>query len=144
MDAKDEKTFKKIIDTTLTELAGIVRDKELRELRVEDAELKIGIKYGEPSYGDLPARQAEQCRESDMHITSNMVGIFHRAHTPFDPPLVEKGHNVYEGQVVGYIESMGLMHEVRASLNGRIKDILIQENEPIQYGQSILLIALPE
>ncbi len=57
---------------------------------------------------------------------------------------MEKGHNVYEGQVVGYIESMGLMHEVRASLNGRIKDILIQENEPIQYGQSILLIALPE
>jgi len=65
-------------------------------------------------------------------VSANMVGIFHGA----NPPL-GYGSSVSPGQIVGYIESMKLMNEVKAGAGGVVAEVLIEENHPVEYGQPL-------
>ena len=73
-----------------------------------------------------------------IRLSSPMVGVFY--HT--EPPLPFAAE-IKPGQVVGSIESMKLMNDVRAESAGRIADILIEDGAPVEYGQTLFrLIAL--
>ena len=75
--------------------------------------------------------------ERIVAIAANRVGVFHPAR-----PGIEIGETVSVGQIVGYIESMKLMNEVRAEHGGRVDEQLIEENVPVEYGQPLFHIAL--
>ncbi len=142
MDAKDEKIMKRVIGTTLREVIEIVRGRSIGEIRVESGDLKIAIRLP-LSQGGATSSEAcfgEEIREDSTVITSHLVGIFHRASTPFESPLVEKGQSIFQGQVVGYIESMKLMHEVLSTTSGKVKEILVDENARVDYGQRLIMI----
>lgn len=69
-----------------------------------------------------------------------MVGTFYRAPAPDEPAFVDIGDTVRKGQVVCIIEAMKLMNEIEAEVNGQVVEILVENGEPIEYGQPLLRI----
>ncbi|WP_315863459.1 acetyl-CoA carboxylase biotin carboxyl carrier protein [Thermosynechococcus sp. QKsg1] len=75
-----------------------------------------------------------------VDVVAPMVGTFYRAPAPDEPPFVEVGDTVKKGQVVCIIEAMKLMNEIEAEVNGQVVEILVQNAEPIEYGQTLMRI----
>ncbi len=75
-----------------------------------------------------------------VEITSPMVGTFYRAPAPTEPPFVETGDRINNGQTVCIIEAMKLMNEIEAEINGQIMEILVQNGEPVEFGQPLMRI----
>ena len=74
------------------------------------------------------------------HIESPMVGTFYRAASPEDKPFVQVGDKVKVGQVVCIIEAMKLMNEIEADKDGTIESILLENGQPVEYGQDLFLM----
>jgi acetyl-CoA carboxylase biotin carboxyl carrier protein len=73
-------------------------------------------------------------------VKSPMVGTFYRAPAPDAKPFIEVGGAVKEGQIVCVIEAMKLMNEIEADASGTIKAILVENGQPVEYGQALFLI----
>lgn len=69
-----------------------------------------------------------------------MVGTFYRASSPGAKPLVNVGQSVAEGERLCIIEAMKLMNEIEADASGVIKAILVENGEPVEYGQPLFVI----
>jgi len=85
----------------------------------------------------------EEERKKQRNLTpikSPMVGTFYRAPAPNAPPFVEVGDMVKPGQTVCIIEAMKLMNEISADIAGRVVEILVKNEEPVEYGQELFLI----
>lgn len=74
--------------------------------------------------------------DAAAEITAPMVGIFRQAHTP-----VRAGDTIREGQVVGMIESMKLMNDIRAETSGVVAEVLADDGMPVEYGQPLFRLA---
>ncbi len=90
------------------------------------------------------AKQTEQKIEAPKQnlvpIRSPIVGTFYRAPTPDAAPYVEVGDIVKPGQVVCIVEAMKLMNEIESDVAGKIAQILVQNEEPVEYNQELFLI----
>lgn len=75
-----------------------------------------------------------------LDITSPMVGTFYRAPSPDEPPFVSVGDRISTGQTVCIIEAMKLMNELEAELSGEIAEILVENAEPVEYGQVLMRV----
>lgn len=84
--------------------------------------------------GDTPAESAHHVVESPM------VGTFYRAPSPEAPPFVEVGDDVRPGQTLCILEAMKLMNELQAEVSGTVRDILVENGEPVEYGQALFEI----
>jgi acetyl-CoA carboxylase biotin carboxyl carrier protein len=73
-------------------------------------------------------------------VTSPMVGTFYRAPAPDADPFVEVGDVVEVGQTVCIIEAMKLMNEIEAETKGRVTQILVENAQPVEFGQKLFLI----
>lgn len=73
-------------------------------------------------------------------LNSPMVGTFYRAPSPGAKPFVEVGDTVKKGQVVCIIEAMKLLNEVEAEEDGVIKEICVENGQPVEYGQTLFII----
>ena len=75
-----------------------------------------------------------------VEITSPMVGTFYRSPTPDEASFVEVGDRIQAGQTVCIIEAMKLMNELEAEVSGEIVDILVENSEPIEFGQPLMRV----
>jgi len=75
-----------------------------------------------------------------VEIKSPMVGTFYRAPSPEAAPYAEVGQNIEPGQVICIIEAMKLMNEIKSEVKGKILEILVDNAEPVEFGQPIFLI----
>ncbi len=76
-----------------------------------------------------------------MHnVVALLVGIFHSATKPRGKALVAVGDHVKAGQHVAAIESLNVINEVEAPVAGRVIEIIVQEGQPVEYGQSLMTI----
>lgn len=75
-----------------------------------------------------------------IEITSPMVGTFYRAPAPEEPPFVNVGERITTGQTVCIIEAMKLMNELEAEVAGEIVEILVENGEPVEFGQTLMLV----
>jgi acetyl-CoA carboxylase biotin carboxyl carrier protein len=73
-------------------------------------------------------------------VKAPMVGTFYRAPNPSSPSFVEVGQTVKEGEPLCIIEAMKLLNEIEADKSGVIKEILVQNGEPVEYGQPLFVI----
>ncbi len=89
-----------------------------------------------------PVEEAPPAKKTDhlKAITSPMVGTFYRAPAPEEPPFVDVGDSVGNGQVVCIIEAMKLMNEIEAEVTGKIVEIAVENGEPVEYGQTLLWV----
>lgn len=75
-----------------------------------------------------------------VDVISPMVGTFYRSPAPDEPPFVEVGDATRRGQTICIIEAMKLMNELEAEVNGEIVEILVENGEPIEFGQTLMRI----
>ncbi len=73
-------------------------------------------------------------------ISSPMVGTFYASSSPENPPFLKVGDMVKEGQVVGIIEAMKVMNEVKSNQSGKVKEVLIENGHPIEFGTKLFKI----
>ena len=79
--------------------------------------------------------------ESGDTVTSPMVGTFYRASAPDAAPFVEKGSAVKSGDILCIIEAMKMMNRVKAERSGVVQEILVNDAQPVEFGQKLFLIA---
>lgn len=75
-----------------------------------------------------------------VEVTSPMVGTFYRAPAPDDPPFAEVGTRIQNGQTVCIIEAMKLMNEIEAEVSGQVMEILVENGQPVEYGQVLMRV----
>ena len=88
-----------------------------------------------PAPAEPPAAQ-----ENLVEIKSPMVGTFYRAPSPGAKAYVEVGEMLQSGQVVCIIEAMKLMNEIESSVAGRLVKVLVENAQPVEYGQPLFLV----
>ena len=81
--------------------------------------------------------------ESTAHlltVEAPMVGTFYRSPKPDAPPFVTEGDEVKEGQVICIVEAMKLMNEIEARVAGRIAKVVVENGQPVEFGQALFLV----
>ena len=90
-----------------------------------------------PAVEAAPAAPAEP---EGTVVKSPMVGTFYSASAPGNPPYVEIGSTVKQGDTLCIIEAMKLLNEIEADTSGVIKQILVENGEPVEFGQPLFVI----
>ncbi len=75
-----------------------------------------------------------------VEILSPMVGTFYRSPGPDEAPFVDVGDRIRSGQTVCIIEAMKLLNEIEAEVSGEIVEILVQNLQPVEYGQPLMRV----
>ena len=78
--------------------------------------------------------------KSSITVKSPIVGTFYEARLPGSPPFVKVGETVQPGQVLCIIESMKLMNEIEAEIAGVIESKLVENGQPVEYGEALFAI----
>jgi len=86
----------------------------------------------------LPEKKEED--KNIVEIKSPMVGTFYRAPSPESPPYVQAGDRVNPETVLCIVEAMKLMNEIKAEMSGTVMDILVENGQPVEYGQPMFTI----
>lgn len=77
------------------------------------------------------------------YVKSPMVGTFYRSPSPENPSFVENGSKVEEKTVVCIIEAMKIMNEIQAEAKGTVVEVMVENGQPVEYGQRLFKIKLP-
>lgn len=78
--------------------------------------------------------------EGQKTVTSPMVGTFYRAPSPEAKPFVQVGDAVKKGDTLCIIEAMKLLNEIEAEEDGVIKEVLVENGQPVEYGQPLFVL----
>lgn len=152
----------------LKKVIKILDESSLSQLEIEEDGLKIKLtKYIENSFlpqqpvlTSLPQKNVVDIQETDTKYTetpkatvepqeeqnighivkSPIVGTFYRAPSPDSEPFVEIGQKVTKGSPLCIIEAMKLMNEIESDVTGTVTKILVENGQPVEYGQPIFVI----
>jgi acetyl-CoA carboxylase biotin carboxyl carrier protein len=148
----------------IKELIEMLKGTDISELEIERAGVKVRLRKGgdvtfhpvmprmeypptaivAPAVTEAPMVSAEKPAEPEktnqIKVTAPIVGTFYRASSPDKPPYVEVGDIVKKGQVLCIIEAMKLMNEIESESSGKIVQILLENGQPVEYGQPLFAI----
>ena len=96
-----------------------------------------------PAAAEAKAPPKEAVRPAHKEVVSPIVGTFYRAPAPDAAPFVEVGTRVVKGQVLCIVEAMKIMNQIESDTTGTIAAILVENAQPVAYGQPLLHI-VPE
>jgi acetyl-CoA carboxylase biotin carboxyl carrier protein len=139
-------------------LIALMRENGLVELEVEDKKGKVRLVRGADfGAGTRPAPalprqsaarasapgprgQAPQLQADQALIKSPMVGTFYRSPSPDAPAFVQEGDMVQRGQPLCIVEAMKMMNEIESEVAGRVVKILVENGQPVEYEQPLIVI----
>jgi len=143
----------------IKEMINLMNENGLSELEIEKDDMRIRLKktangiegfdgplvlQGQSAAAQPKVQNAQEAQEKNLiktvEIKSPMVGTFYRAPNPEAPAYVEVGQNIEPGQVICIIEAMKLMNEIKSEIKGKILEILVDNAEPVEFGQPLFLI----
>ncbi len=166
----DPKTAPKLkndsgIDAELVRrLADILNDTDLTEIEVEKDDLKIKVKrevtvaapvqYAAaptplaaapvappaPSAPAMPSDPATIVARSGEEVKSPMVGTAYLQPSPEAPPFVQPGDKVKKGQTLLIVEAMKTMNPIQAPRDGVVKEVLVGDAQPVEFGEPLVLL----
>ena len=122
---------------------------DVTELEYEHEGLRIAIRRGRPApaaptYAAGPAyappAAAPVVGPRGSTVTSPFVGTIYRAGAPDAAPFTEIGQHVTKGQTLCIVEAMKLMNEIECEVSGTVRQILVTNGQPVEYGQILFLI----
>src|SRR5690606_18586642 len=129
-----------IAELEITEGDGKVRivkfSEKTQPVPVQEQVIPVAAPAAAPT-ASAPAAPAEPAGHV---VKAPMVGTFYRAPNPGAAPFVEVGQSVKEGDALCIIEAMKLLNEIEADKAGVIKEILVENGEPVEYGQPLFVI----
>jgi acetyl-CoA carboxylase biotin carboxyl carrier protein len=145
----------------LKTLIDLVAESGIAELEVTEGEDKVRI-VKTPSHAPAPAAPltfaaphpsapaqsattpapspAEPEVPAGHVVKSPMVGTFYRSPSPGAPSFIEQGAEVKPGDTLCIIEAMKLLNEIEAEVGGRVTKILVENGQPVEYGQPLFII----
>jgi len=105
--------------------------------------MPVTLAPGPPATANgAPAAAPPAPEEPEGHLVkSPMVGTFYRAASPGAKPFVEVGDSVQAGDTLCIIEAMKLMNEIESDKSGLVKQILVENGQPVEFGQPLVVIA---
>lgn len=110
----------------------------LRKMQApESSDDHVEAQYVSSASSDAPEAKPE---ETEHEVVAPLVGIFHVWAKPKGGALVAVGDHIKEGQLVGTIESLNVLNEVESPVAGRVIEILVQDGQPVEYGQLLMTI----
>jgi acetyl-CoA carboxylase biotin carboxyl carrier protein len=150
----------------IKEMINLMNENNLMELEVEKEGMRIRLKkntsgeitmheiaphavFSAPAANLAPPAAPAASQENHASSTSAaktaeikapMVGTFYLAPSPESPAFVEINQSIEVGQVVCIIEAMKLMNEIKSEIKGKIVDVLVDNAEPVEFGQPLFLI----
>ncbi len=148
----------------LKRLLDVLKDTDVSELTLETGEYKLTLKRGQPApqvayvtgpqahaapavpptaagSSEQPAAPAEPARsDRTIEVTAPIVGTFYAAASPDAAPFVRVGDRVKPGTVLCIIEAMKLMNEIEAEATGVVREVLVDNGQPVEYGQTLFRI----
>ncbi len=152
----------------LQELIRVFENSSLWEIEIEESGRRVCLKKGQPAaigpavqpapYPQAlapaqqmhPQPQAEAAPQGGAAetaagkgattINSPMVGVFYSSPAPGEEPFVKPGDTVSENQTVCIVEAMKLMNEVTAKFAATIEKVLVENGEPVEYGQPLFAV----
>ena len=148
----------------LKKLIDLVEESGIAELEITEGEEKVrivksgGATAAAPAYAPAPqmpqasapapapappatAPEQSEATPEGHAVKSPMVGTFYRTPSPDAKAFVEVGQSVTEGQIICIIEAMKLMNEIECDKSGTVKAILVENGQPVEYGQPLFIIA---
>ncbi|HGH6280302.1 TPA: acetyl-CoA carboxylase biotin carboxyl carrier protein [Neisseria meningitidis] len=123
----------------LKKLIDLVEESGIAEIEVTEGEEKVRITRtiaAAPVYA-TPVPAARDLSDAQK---SPMVGTFYRAPGPNAAPFVEVGQQVKAGDTLCIIEAMKLMNEIEAEKSGTVKEILVENGTPVEFGEPLFII----
>ncbi len=145
MDIKDIKAIYKFLKET-----------DIVEFELEGQDGRVRLKRGCLTVKESPAEALQVSQKASMEtkkeepvetiaenikvVTSPMVGTFYRSPSPEAPPFLEIGSLAKSGQTLCIIEAMKLMNEVECEFNGKVVSILVENGQPVEYGEPLFHI----
>ena len=124
-----------LAETGLTEIEYAVGERRIRVVRGAPAAAAVAI----PAPPAAPAPTAAAA-DAPGAVKSPMVGTAYLAPQPGAAPFIKLGDSVREGQVLLIIEAMKVMNQIPAPAPGRVKEILISDGAPVEYGQALVVV----
>lgn len=140
----------------LKTLIDLVSDSDIAELEITEGDGKVrivkstkaaqqAVYVAEPApaaplAAAAPPAAAAPSAPAGHTVKAPMVGTFYRAPNPGATPFAEVGQSVKEGDPLCIIEAMKLLNEIEADKSGVIKEILVENGEPVEYGQPLFVI----
>ena len=152
------------IDTGLVRsLADILNDTDLTEIEVERGDLKIRVarevtmaapvQYAAapapaaqapapaaPAPASMPSDPATIVARSGEEVKSPMVGTAYLQASPEAPPFVQPGDKIKKGQTLLIVEAMKTMNPIQAPRDGVVKEILVGDAQPVEFGEPLVLL----
>ena len=148
----------------LKKLIELVQESGIAELEITEGEEKVKIVLGGtsareisyvlppaapapvPAVAATPAPTAAEsaaavaAADEASAVKAPMVGTFYRSATPGGKPFIEVGDTVQKGQPICIIEAMKLMNEIESDRAGVVKAILIENGQPVEYGEPLVVV----
>ncbi len=140
-------------------LLEILKDQEVNEFTYETETLSLSVNFGAQVVQGMapmmaapqmvapaaapaaaPVASAAPAESPGVGIESPMVGTFYSAPSPDQPAFVKVGDTVSKGQTLCIVEAMKLMNEIEAEVGGKVLEILVDNGQPVQFGQVLFKI----
>ncbi|QPK61942.1 acetyl-CoA carboxylase biotin carboxyl carrier protein [Methylomonas sp. LL1] len=142
----DIRKIKKLID--------LIEESDIAEIEIKEGEESVRIsRYSSsapvqhaapavmaPAAAPVPAAAPAEEKISGHVVKSPMVGTFYRSASPGSAAFVEVGQSVSAGQTLCIIEAMKILNQIEADKSGKIKQILVENAHPVEYGQPLFII----
>ncbi|MCK4306594.1 acetyl-CoA carboxylase biotin carboxyl carrier protein [candidate division WOR-3 bacterium] len=140
----------------LQEIIKVLEESDIEELEIKGLFRSVRVSKKAttrviPTTKDSPRGQKEiiiekKQKDEDIHrdegvsIKAPMVGTFYNSSSPETPPYVEVGDKVTVGKAVCIIEAMKVMNEIESDVSGTIVEVLVKNEEAVEYGQPLFLV----
>lgn len=148
----DIRKIKKLID--------LIEESDIAEIEISEGEESVRISrysaniavaqpaaYAAPAIAASPVPASAPAAAAPVEekitghaVKSPMVGTFYRSASPDSAPFVEIGQSVSAGQTLCIIEAMKILNQIEADKSGKIKQILVENAHPVEYGQTLFII----
>lgn len=142
--------------SVIQELAKVLNETGLTEVEIEQggARVRVARQFtgsyvaapmaapaAAPASGAAPAAPVVAAGPTEGAVPSPMVGTVYASPEPGKPPFVKVGDTVKEGDTVMIVEAMKTMNPIAAPRSGTVKEICVRDAEPVEFGQTLLVIA---
>lgn len=137
----------------IKDILNLIKETDITELVIEKEGIKLKVRR-ERFIGPFEIQQTQKTQEIAkpavspeeeetrrlITVTAPIVGTFYRSPSPDAPPFVEVGTKVKKGQTLCIIEAMKLMNEIESEVDGIVVRILVENGQPVEYGEPLFLI----
>ena len=135
----------KIDKKIIAELTGYLKEFNLSEIEYAEGATKVkvsrSITSSATTISPSEAKKKQEVLESNgTNITSPIVGTAYLASEPGGKKFVEVGQKIKKGQTIMIVEAMKTMNHVPSSLNGTVKKICVEDGQPVEYDQVLIIL----